>query len=166
MKTKEFLINKLDELTLSFPSLKVSYFIDDFSNSNYIKILPPVEFSENLLYKKHEINIIIDFISKYPYEEIVFVSEDHLLELSNLAYEKEGELFGKNETIYNTKIWVNDFILDFNLSLNKSPFEIVNNYNSLNDILKSLNNEGFISPIKNEPVIVEQAGEISYALAA
>lgn len=166
MKTKEFLISKLDELTLSFPSLKVSYFIDDFSNSNYIKILPSVEFSENLTYKKHEINIILDFINKYPYEEIVFVSENHLLELSNLVYEKEGELFKKNETIYNTKTWENDLVLDFNLSLNKSSFEIINNFNSLNDILKSLNNEGFINPIKNEPVIVDQVGEISFALAA
>jgi len=167
MKIKEYIIKKLNELIENFPFLKASYFVDDFSKSNYIKILPLNEFEGNKEYKEFEIKMIIDFINQYPYDEIVFVSEKNILELSNLVYEIEGKLFTDKHT-YNTDIWKNNFNFDFDLSFNKSVIDIINNYHSLKEVIEKFNEEIFINPIIVEPVeiIEEEAGEISYALAA
>ncbi len=167
MKVKDYIIEKLNELVTLFPLIKVSYQIDDCANSNYIKVEPKEEFNINPDYRKFETNFIIEFISQFPYDEVVFVSDDSLIEVQNPVYEVEGKLFGQNTLIWNSKIWENSFEFDFNLTLNKTVIEeVMKNYNSLPDILESINEECSIQPISEEPVVIKQAGESQYALAA
>lgn len=166
MKMKDYIIDKINELSSYYPTTKVGYYVDEFSNSNYIKVLPSDEFDNNKDYQKFEANFIIDFIDKFPYEEIVFISEKSLIDLSEPLYEIEGELYSKNEVFWNTDVWSNDFEIDFNLTLHKSVNEIVGNYNSLSDILDYVNKENSINPIHMKAIEVKQAEGNSYALAA
>ena len=76
MKMKDYIISEVNKTITCFPKTKVSYYVDEFSNSNYIKVLPSGEYKKNEDYIRFETNVIIDFIHKFPYEEIVFISED------------------------------------------------------------------------------------------
>ncbi len=98
MKVKDYIINQVNELSICFPTIKVSYYIDEFSNSNYIKILPSNEYDTNENYQKFETDFIINFIDKFPYEEIVFISENSLINLSEPLYEIEGSSCTISET--------------------------------------------------------------------
>ncbi|WP_333696548.1 hypothetical protein [Flavobacterium sp.] len=166
MKVKDYIIEKINDLVSVFPSLKVSYQIDNYSNSNYIKVIPKKDFESNLEYQKFETELIIEFIEKYPFDEIVFVTDDCLIDIDKPIYEIEGSLFIQNYLEWNSDLWSNEIELDFNLTLTKSVEEIVGNYNSLSDILKSFNNKVCIKPITEESSILEQINEYSYALAA
>lgn len=124
MKTKDHIIKKLNELVRLFPSIKVSYEIDENSNSHYVKVLPLKEFDTNDEYHKFETNFILSFIEQFPYEEIVFVSENSLIEVLNPIFEIEGNLFRKNILAWNDDIWSNNLKTDSNLTFNKSLEEI------------------------------------------
>ena len=167
MKVKDYIIEKLNELVTLFPLIKVSYQIDDCSNSNYIKVVPKEEFDYNPDYQKFETNFIIEFINQFPYDEVVFVSDGSLIEIQNPVYEVEGRLFGQNTLIWNSIIWENSFELDFSLTLNKTIIEeVMSNYNSLEDVLESINEECSVQPIPDIPVEIKQSGKSQYALAA
>ncbi|MDD3723156.1 MAG: hypothetical protein PHW92_11865 [Lutibacter sp.] len=166
MIIKDYIIGKINDLVTAFPFLKVSYQIDSYSNSNYLKVIPKDYFDSNLEYQKYETELIIDFITKYPFDEIVFISDDSLIEVTEPIYEIEGKSFNKNDLFWNTESWSNNYELDFNLTLNKSIVEIAENYNSLSDVLKSFNNKVSIKPIPVKSSVVEQANDYLYALAA
>ena len=166
MKVKDYIIDRINDLVSAFPCFKVSYQIDNYSNSNYIKVIPKEDFESNLEYQKFETELIIDFIEKYPFDEIVFVTDDSLIDIEEPIYEIEGSLFSQNNLDWNSDFWSNEIELDFNLTLSKSVKEIVGNYNSLSDVLKSFNNKVCIKPITEESSIMEQTSEYSYALAA
>ncbi len=166
MKVKDYIISRINDLVSTFPFFKVSYQIDDYSNSNYIKVTPREYFDNNLEYQKFETELIIDFIDKYPLDEIVFITDDSLIDINNSIYEIEGELFSQNNLAWNTDFWTNNIELEYNLTLNKSKNKFVGNYNSLSEVLNSFSNKVCIKPIAEEPSILSQTAESSYALAA
>lgn len=165
MNIKDYIIEKINDLVVIFPFLKVSYQIDNYSKSNYIKVLPKESFNNDEDYQKHETNLIIDFITNYPEEEIVFVSEDCLIEVTEPIYETEGKSFNQNTFTINSDIWSNNFDIDFKLTLNSSVNDTVENYNSLTDIVKSFDSKA-IKEISEQPTIIEQEEGYSFAFAA
>jgi hypothetical protein len=99
MKSTNYIKNQLNRLIEEFPQLKISYEFDEIDNSHIIEVLPSKEYNENIHYSKSETEIIIDFISKYPYEEIVFITENSLIKISKPFYEIIGYYYDNSNGI-------------------------------------------------------------------
>jgi len=166
MKARDFIENKLLHLIEYFPQMKVSYEFDNLSNSHFIEVLPSSEFRENPKYSEYETNLIIDFISEFPNEDIVFVTKNELIEIENPSFVLKGNLFDKKPLFWNSNIWSNNSILDFNLKFKKFPKNNINSIDLTNAGFGSFSSDSIVvTPIKEEPnnIIVNND---DFALAA
>ena len=166
MKARDFIENRLQYLIECFPQMKVSYEFDNFSNSHFIEVLPSSEFRKNSKYSEYETNLIIDFISEFPNEDIVFVTKNDLIEIENPSFVKKGHLFDKKPLFWNSNIWSNSSILDFNLKFKKFPKNNINSIDLTNAGFGSFSSDSIVvTPIKEEPnnIIVNND---DFALAA
>ncbi|MCD6201587.1 MAG: hypothetical protein J7K46_07255 [Bacteroidales bacterium] len=168
MKATDFVIRRLNELIDNFPKLKAKYEYDNSSKSHYIEILPAKEFKNNKDYAIYETKLIIDFISNFPYDEIVFITKNDLIDISNPIFEKEGKLYRVEKvSFWNSFNWSNEIKMNFNLDLNFSFNEsIINEINLLTEgfELPELK-EIIVKPLIEDPVDIDQ-DITEYSLAA
>ncbi|MDY0281714.1 MAG: hypothetical protein RBR35_14275 [Salinivirgaceae bacterium] len=153
MRAYDFIENRLQCLVEHFPQMKVSYEFDGFSNSHFIEVLPSNEFRENLEYSKYETNLIIDFISEFPNEEIVFVTKNDLMTIENPLFIKKGSLYENKPLFWNSITWSNNSILDFNLKFKRFLGNNISSIDLANAGVVSFDSDSIIiSPLKEEPV--------------
>ncbi len=146
MKSNNYIIQKIDDLVRAFPELKIRYEFDSFSDSHIIEVLPAKEYKDNTKYAKYETQLMFDFISEYPLEEIVFITEEDLVEIENPIYVKEGTLYG-----------------DININ---ELFDISFDLNNLKNTIKgSITGDIKVKEIEQEDYKIEEIS-YSYALAA
>ncbi len=93
MKSQDYIIEKLKETSQKFPKLKFTYFADQDLKTNYIKTEPEKDFLENQSYMDYETAFIMDFIDKFPYEEITFISNNNVVDLPKKVLEISEGLF-------------------------------------------------------------------------
>jgi|SRR5690606_17383956 len=99
MKSKEFVINQINELIELFPDLTIKYEYEALSKSHYIQVLPIELYENNERYRNKEKSIYIDFIELYPCESISFVSA-----------EDDYDFVGAN--VYKRHVFINNFDLN------------------------------------------------------
>jgi hypothetical protein len=91
MNSKEFLIERLKEMSSKFEDVKIRYEYRTNTYSHIIEVIPLAIFDSNEQYMLAEANLENEFESLFPQEDIVFVSEDSLTEIKNpdllLGYE-------------------------------------------------------------------------------
>ena len=172
MNAQEYIIKGLNVLIDGFPQLKVEYELDESTNSHFIEVLPKEEFQLNERYANFEANLIFNFIERFPFEEITFISKGDIYEIKNPVFVKEGFL-------YDLKVYIDQFspvefcndseinIEAFKLSFNDSYIEIFeesfSNYINLNSN-ENFNNKITIEPIHENPT--EAQTNFEYSLAA
>lgn len=89
MKAQEYIILTIDSLIEGFENLSCVYGHVPYSNSHFIKI--PKSFHEtNHDFIKSETEIIIDFISRYPFESITFITDEGIIEDEDIIYSKSN----------------------------------------------------------------------------
>lgn len=88
-----YMKEKLTELEEKFPQLKVRYAFDEMELSHMVEVLPASEFEDNEAYGEYEIALTLDFIKEYPDEELFFVTEGDLIELTDPVFVKKGKAF-------------------------------------------------------------------------
>ncbi len=86
MKAKEYIINKLTELSTLFTDIRIRYEFRINTNSHLIEVTPLCFYESNQDYLIAESNIEDEFESLFPSENVVFISENSLTEI------KEAEL--------------------------------------------------------------------------
>ncbi|MDD2636322.1 MAG: hypothetical protein PHW82_12600 [Bacteroidales bacterium] len=86
MKSKEFIKNKLNYLHSKFNDVKIRYEYRANTYSHIIEIIPLSFFEKNKEYMILESEIEEEFESKYPNENILFISEGALSEIYNPEY--------------------------------------------------------------------------------
>jgi len=96
MKSIKFIEQKLDELIIKIPQIRCEYAYDSFDNSHCIKITPKNYYYNNE-YIKVEENIVTEFISQFPCEGIVFITEDDLIDIEKRLAKKRN--YGKPKKI-------------------------------------------------------------------
>lgn len=166
MKAGDFIKDKLENLIYNFPQMKVSYAFDDLSNSHFIEVLPSKEFKRNVEYSKYETKLILEFITKYPNEDIVFVTENDLIEVTNPSFVKKGVLYDNETLSWNYNIWSNNLLSSFSLRLKKVPESNINYIDLTKANFDSFNSDVvIISPIKEEPIDVT-VNNYKFALVA
>ncbi len=167
MRAQDFIIGRLQSLIDNFPQMRVRYEFDGFTSSHFIEVLPSSEFKENHKYSKYETNLIIDFIAEFPNEDIVFITENDLIEINNPLFVREGDSFSKKRLYWNSKSWSNNSALNFNLKFNKiygdNIDSIIFESISLGGLFGS--NNIAINPIKEEPIEISTNSK-DLALAA
>ena len=174
MKSVDFIKEQLDELINTLPYIKCSYKYDEFDNTHIIKIEPYVFFEKDNQYIELERQIIDDFINRYPYEGIVFISENDIIDMSQTIFEVAGTLYippysyNRLSSVNATEFYTCNFNIkvlenkpskiDSNTSLQYIPFEDINPIN-----FTAITNSGFDN---NIPEYKEFSNESNYALAA
>ena len=75
-----FLEKHLSQLTENFPNIECLYKFDNLDDTHIIKIMPKKIF-ESEDYVQYENEIVDNFIQRFPYEGILFISENELIDI-------------------------------------------------------------------------------------
>ena len=174
MKSVDFIKEKLDGLVNTLPYIKCSYKYNEFDDTHIIKIEPYVIFEKDDKYIELERQIVDDFIKRYPYEGIVFISENDIIDMSQTIFEVAGTLYippysyNRLSSVNATEFYTCNFNIKLlenkpsktysNTSLQYIPCEGISSIN-----LTAITNSGFDN---NIPKNKEFSDESNYALAA
>lgn len=90
METSDYIIRKLKSFIEKFSNTKVRYENDEMSHIHMIEILPLEVYKKNNEYIKWESDFFDEFINKFQSENICFISEDALVGIDKVSFEKEG----------------------------------------------------------------------------
>lgn len=121
MSIKEYIIQKLEELVFCFPNMKFKYIQDSYTKSHIIEVFPAEEYETNDEYSNFEADIIFDFITKYPEDEIIFVKEDSIFDFNRPIYEISGK---KCENIFSIEETTSIAVVSPNIKMTISENEI------------------------------------------
>lgn len=95
MESTDFILRELEQLVVLFPNVKVRYEYNDLANVHTVEIVPNDIFYSNNDYMNWERKIVDDFISKYPTENVCFISDDALVGIEKSSYENQGRYYGE-----------------------------------------------------------------------
>lgn len=109
MKTsKEFIIQKLNEMHFLFNDIKIRYEYRDYLNTHFIEVLPYDTFESNQDYILFEMSIEKEFEDLFGTDqEILFISSDSLNEIKESQFSLGYESIEKIES---TPIFYRSFI--------------------------------------------------------
>ena len=102
MNSKDFIINKLRKLIKKFPALKASYSFQELSDTHSLAILSKDCYYGNQLFKQHEEDLIVDFVTKYPVESLCFLTEDSIIPIDNIELALTGDTYKDLNSSYCT----------------------------------------------------------------
>lgn len=91
MNSTKYIISKIDELVRLFPAMKLSYQVDDWSETHFIEVLPKDLFEcyeDKFVAAQNK--VVLDFIQNYPDEGLAFITKDDLFSVNNPVYIKVG----------------------------------------------------------------------------
>ncbi len=99
---KEIIYNKLNDIVEIVPTIKIEYKYIGATNDHFIKVYPCNDFKSNEVYLEKETDVLLEFAENYPYESLVFLTEN-----DNLDIEYPEKVFiGK---MYNSSINIKTF---------------------------------------------------------
>jgi len=101
MNSTKYIISRIDELVKQFPSVKLSYQMDEWSETHFIEVLPKDYFEcyhDNFVAAQNK--IVLDFIQRYPEEGLAFITKDDLFLVDNPVYFKSGANYEKPQSSF------------------------------------------------------------------
>lgn len=81
MKPSEFINKKIKYLKFKFKDIEIKYQYKITTNTHIIKILPLSLYENNIEYIMEEEDIENEFTELYPFEELLFISDDSLIQI-------------------------------------------------------------------------------------
>lgn len=113
MTSKEFIINKLNELVEIFPGITFKYKYDNVEKTHMIEVSPLAEF-KNIEYMIAEADLVFEFENNFIPETLLFVSEDSLTKVNrpDLVIKSNNLGLFMNSLIYEPRMTFN-FTQDF-----------------------------------------------------
>ena len=91
MKSNEYIISELEKIIIKFPNIRIRYENYD-SNTHFLEITPNLIISDKD-YINCENEFFNNFISKFPNQNICFLSDDSIVGLFKIDYEIKGDKF-------------------------------------------------------------------------
>ncbi len=86
MESKEYLKNKLNEISNIFPELTFRYQFNENTLTHIIEVKPLEDYQTNNEYIKHEAELMFNFENEFFPETILFVSEDSLTQITKSEF--------------------------------------------------------------------------------
>lgn len=83
MNSQDLIIKELNDFSLNIEGIEIRYEFDRVNLIHLIEVKPLDLYENNLSYQEREIKLEEKFYNLYPYEEIVFISEDSLSKIIN-----------------------------------------------------------------------------------
>ena len=193
MTSLNYIKSQLSELVFRIPEIRARYENDQSNNTHVIEILPNEIYHNFKEFNQEEEKMIGDFISNFPFENIVFLSGDDDYKIGNEYDEFTGENFNLGElTVFDSAFsnsgvtyfassivpaMEHDLFPDFPpvyidscAQINKSEIRqipampFVNFINTRSDLMAVA--YVFADLDNLNPVYFERAGENNYALSA
>lgn len=96
MDSSGFVKNHLYKLIKEFPKTKVRYENHTLSRTHFIEVVPNSIYYLDDKYIKWESDVIDEFISQFPNENICFISDDALVGIENAEFVLLGDEFVLN----------------------------------------------------------------------
>jgi len=81
MKPSEFINKKIEYLKFKFKNIETKYQYKITTDTHIIKISPLSLYENNIEYIMEEEDIENEFTELYPFEELLFISEDSLTKI-------------------------------------------------------------------------------------
>lgn len=94
MKPIDFIVKELEKSHKNFPNCNIKYEFDDLINVHIVEV-SPLSFYENEEYMEYELDLVESFSEHFPFEELIFVSEDSLNRVVNASFEIYSEQSGE-----------------------------------------------------------------------
>lgn len=96
---KQYVSDQLYTLVQEFPMIQVSCRYDDRCETYYAKVLPAIEYSDNIDLSDKTMNILEDLLQLYPCESIIIFSEDSTINMDKADYTLTGKDFVENQLV-------------------------------------------------------------------
>lgn len=81
MKPSEFINKKIEYLKFKFKDIEIKYLYKTTTGIHIIKISPLSLYENNIEYIMEEEDIENEFTELYPFEELLFISDDSLIQI-------------------------------------------------------------------------------------
>lgn len=95
MNSKNLIIQKLEQLVAQFAAIRVRY---QFDGDHIVEISPASMLKDNKAFRLAIHDIFLDFEDQYM-EELMFVTEDDLVCVENVTYQKAGSQYGHSVSL-------------------------------------------------------------------
>lgn len=83
MEAKNFIYQELNEFIKLFPKTRIRYEYDDSAFVHIVEVSPKEVYDSNSDYIQWENNFWGQFVSKFPAENICFISDDDVVDIKN-----------------------------------------------------------------------------------
>ena len=93
MKSKEYLKNRLNDISNVFPELIFRYQFNENTETHIIEVKPLETYQTNDDYIKCEAELMFDFENEFFPETILFVSEDSLTQITEPEFTIQKQVF-------------------------------------------------------------------------
>ena len=81
MLAKEFIYERLQFLSRDFPSVQIKYRFNEWAKTHIVELTPVESYYMNTALESAWIDLVKDFMEKYPADDISFVSTDSMLRI-------------------------------------------------------------------------------------
>lgn len=112
MEAKKYIYEALKEFIKHFPKTRIRYKYDDSSLVHIVEVSPKEVYHSDKNYIQWENNFWEQFVSKFPAENICFISEDDVIGIENPELVLEGlEIApitsGETKILFSTNVFQN-----------------------------------------------------------
>lgn len=114
MNSTEYIIEKVKTFVKLFPKVKVRYEFDKVAVVHTIEVTPRQIHNDDNDVLDWEMSLWDDFVELFPFENIMFCSDDDLVGIRNVDFEVEGIDFGRESSFNTNKNSISEF--DYNIS--------------------------------------------------
>lgn len=154
MNSVEFLKNKIKVLVEDIPYIQCRYEVDEFSQSHYVEVTPSDVYRKDKRFIEGENKVSIEFIEKYPFENLTFLSSGDIFEVEHPILTCKGKDFVQIEEFsyldYSSSINEYKDFTEFNIDASKARLDL--HFRLLID-LSRLSKQ--IEPLQNVPAFVD-----------
>jgi hypothetical protein len=95
MTAKDWIIEKIKDLVIEIPEIKVRYENHIDSNTHFIEVTPSSAYNKR--FKELEEEITFGFIEQFPSQNICFVDEHAIIGIELPDYSEQGNMFEYNQ---------------------------------------------------------------------
>jgi hypothetical protein len=96
-----YLKEKLSRLIVAIPYIRVRYSFDSEFQNHIVEIKPSEVYRDDVAFAENESSLCLDFSDKFPYESIIFISEDDSVKIDSADVVLYGELYNTGLVSFN-----------------------------------------------------------------
>lgn len=92
MTSKEYIINKLENIFSNFPFLSFRYQYAEFEQMHIVEVTPLDDFENNSKYQENEAQLTYEFDNLFFPESLMFISDDSLTKITKVDFELKPDV--------------------------------------------------------------------------